>query len=519
MLAALIALVLGAPAVPTAPAALSLADAIELGIAQNRALEIARLDVATAASKIDAAWSSVYPRVDLNARYTRNLAVPNPFSGASAGGIFGQLNAVGWLAHNEQARSLGRPGDVLTLQEYAQRQAAGMSAAGVNAPASNPFLVENSFSASIGVTQNLYNGAAFAAIRGASAFLEQRKTTVEVEARQVLSDVAKSYYGVQLATARIGVIEKSISRIEQTLAEVKLGVAQGVLPQFQQLTVEVELANVRTQRVQAQAVVAANLDGLRLTVGLPASKALMLTTPLELAQRLPPISAAEAFEKAKARRPDLKRLRLSQRVVSTQAELQRAGYLPIVSAFANVGLVGNVPDERQTVTGDPTDPFRFTTGEEGFFADAYWDKRVNVGLSLSWNLFSGFRTGAELQQTRIEQRKLGVSEQQLLAAVEIEVERALRDLATADQRMRSQSRNVARATTSYDHARARTREGVSSPLELRNAGQQLDQTRFNHLQAVHDYLVAWTAYAVAIGAPAGEIPGAARLDSSSGAPR
>jgi hypothetical protein len=40
---------------------------------------------------------------------------------------------------------------------------------------------------------------------------------------------------------------------------------------------------------------------------------------------------------------------------------------------------------------------------------------------------------------------------------------------------------------------------VSTQLELRSASQQLDETRFNHLQAVHDYLVAWTRYEVAVG--------------------
>ena len=65
--------------------------------------------------------------------------------------------------------------------------------------------------------------------------------------------------------------------------------------------------------------------------------------------------------------------------------------------------------------------------------------------------------------------------------------------------MISQERNVERAELNYSFARTRLDEGVAAPLEVREASDQLDQTQLNYLQAVHDFLVARTAYEAATG--------------------
>jgi len=78
-------------------------------------------------------------------------------------------------------------------------------------------------------------------------------------------------------------------------------------------------------------------------------------------------------------------------------------------------------------------------------------------------------------------------------------------VAAADRRMQSQEKNVDNADLNYTFVDARLREGVASPIELREASNQLDQSRLNFLQAVHDYLVAISAYETALGAPTNQL--------------
>ena len=58
---------------------------------------------------------------------------------------------------------------------------------------------------------------------------------------------------------------------------------------------------------------------------------------------------------------------------------------------------------------------------------------------------------------------------------------------------------------------------VATPLEEREASEQLDQSRINYLLAVHDYLVARSAFETAVGLPM-EADAAVRLTSRDEAP-
>jgi outer membrane protein TolC len=124
-----------------------------------------------------------------------------------------------------------------------------------------------------------------------------------------------------------------------------------------------------------------------------------------------------------------------------------------------------------------------------------------VGLNLSWNLFNGFQTTARMQQDAISVQRAELQYEQLQRAVELEVSRALRTLETARQRIQSQKQTLQVAETNYEYTAERVGEGVSSQVELRQASDQLDQTRLNYLNAVFDYLVARSDLETAIGRP------------------
>jgi outer membrane protein TolC len=206
-----------------------------------------------------------------------------------------------------------------------------------------------------------------------------------------------------------------------------------------------------------------------------------------------------AIRQALERRPDLEQARINVELQKVQLGVARAEYLPTIDAFLNMGYVGNVPDSRLSIFSDPEDPFAFTSQSNGYFSDAYWDRTMNVGFRLQWNLFDGLGSRRRAEQRKIAVDKARVDHEFLERAVTVEVERTLRDVRAAYQRMQSQERNVARAELNYSFAESRLREGVATPIEVREASSQLDQSRLNHLQAIHDYLVAQSAYETAVG--------------------
>ncbi len=491
------------------PVVITVDEAIQIALVGNYSLRNTRLEVDDAAAQVRQAWGQVMPQVNLNSSYTRNLKSANPFAGSQAGGFFSSFGFIDWLAYNERARTDTDPSSVpISFGEFADRQQAGMEQAGIRMDTGdNPFSVPNQFTNGISIEQTLFSGSAFAAIAGAERLKLVNQRNLDRQEQLLISQVKQAFFQALLAAEQADVSVQSVSRTRSTLEEATRRVAQGVAPKFQRLSAEVELANLETQLVQVQNQASLALDNLKLVLGIPMEHAIRLRGDLTEAERgqYLTVAADEALAMAFRQRPDLEQARLAVELRRIDRNITRSQYYPTVSTFANLNYIGNVPDNRSNILSDPSDPFRFSQEQYGFFSSNYWNPSVNVGFRLSWNLFNGFQTAAAVQQKQIAIEQAENDAAFLEQNVRLEVEQALRNLRAAHQRIVSQEANVERAELNYEYAQARLVEGVASSLEERNASEQLDLSRLNYLQAVHDYLVARSAFETAVGMPLGQI--------------
>lgn len=484
---------------------LTLDEAIQIALISNHELQKTRLNVDNADAQVREAWGQVMPQVSANASYTRNIKTADPFAGSDAGGLFQSLAFMDWLAYNEGARTDADPATTpIDYGDFNDRRMQGLTEAGIQlGGGDNLFAVPNQFVNGISVEQTLYSGSAFAAIKGADR-LKNINRLAETRAEQVLVDqVRQAFYTAMLAQEQASVALQSVDRTQATLDEVSRRVTQGVAPKFQRLSSEVELANLQTSYVQTDNQAAIATDNLKLILGVPISQPLRLRGELDVDDltRYTRVSSEDAFQVAFENRPDLEQAQVAVELYEIDRQITRSQYLPTLTAFANFNYVGNVPGNRTSIVPDPDDPFKFGQRSNGFFSESYWQPSINGGFRLSWDIFNGFQTSARLQQRQVAVAQARLDEERLVQAVQLEVETALRNLRAAQRRIVSQEQNVTRAELNYEYAQARLGEGVASPLEEREASEQLDQSRLNYLLAVHDYLVARSAFETAVGLP------------------
>ncbi|MEM1268648.1 MAG: TolC family protein [Bacteroidota bacterium] len=490
---------------PPSPVSLSLGDAVAIALDQNYALRNAELDVRVAGTQIREAYSSAYPSLDASSSYTRNVVQANPFAGSDAGGLFGALGAIDWLAFNEGARTDNDPGtDPITLGEFRDRQAQGREEAGIVLEESaNPFGVDNQFLSSLTLSQTLYDGSLFAAIKGARTLRSISEEGLARQAQLVITDVRQAFYNALLAQEQARVLASSVERTSVTVGEAARRVAQGTRPKFERLNAEVELANLETQLVSAENAAGLAVDNLKLLIGLPIQQTVTLRGSLDNLYDDQPliqtVSIDDAVSRAFAQRADLRQAREQIDLQRVQRQITAGNRLPSLSAFANLSYAGNVPDNRTTTSSDPSEPFTFSQNTRGFFDDSYWDPSLAVGLRLQWNVFDGFRTKAQLQRNQIEIDRAELQLEQLTQSVALEVEAAMRNVVAAQERIRSQQRTLDNAELNYTFARTRLREGVSNPFEERQASDLLDQSRLGYIQALFDYLNATAQFDAAVG--------------------
>ncbi|MEX0681528.1 MAG: TolC family protein [Balneolales bacterium] len=480
---------------------LTLDEAVHRALEHNFGIREVMLDRETADQQVREAWSNVYPRVDGSANFTRNIVTANPFAGSGAQDLFAGFGAIGWLRFNEQARLDGE--DQITYEEYLDRQMEGYEQAGITPPSldDDPFSVDNQFVASLVITQTLFNGSAFAAIRGAEQFMQLREDAVHRERQVVIDEVRRAYFSALLARQQVEVLERSIDRLSRTVEDARRTAEQGLSSRYEKLSAEVELVNLETDLIEAENQAQLASKNINLILSLDVDQPIQLEGSLSMTSLQPvrEMSLNEAIEIALEHRPDLQQAEGSIEINRINESLSRSSYRPVVNAFANIDYLGRVPDNREIIISNSEDPFHFDSQQRSFFHDSYWNPNVAVGINVSWNLFSGFQNQARVQQSRIETRKSEIQYEFMSNAIRMEVDRALRNLTTAGRRIESQRRNIEQARVNYDFAQARLQEGVGNSLEERQASMLLDQSQMSYLAAVHDYLVAVSNFELVLG--------------------
>ncbi len=482
---------------------LTLPEALELAVRSSFELRQAQLDREDASRQVRGAWASVLPRLQGSASYTRTVEAVDPFAGSDAGAAFGSLDAVPWLRFNESARTDDDPAtNPISLSEFEQRRAAGLAAIGASPAGGNPFLVENGFFFGLTLTQVLYDPAAFAALDGAKAFEVAADEAVAEQRLATVAAVSRAFYAALLQKERLQVLEKSQERAASNLEDVRARYEAGVLPELQRLTAEVELANRQSDVLRAENRMRDLFDDLRRLVALPPTQRVSVRGQLAYAQRELP-SEERALPLALGARPDLARARAVVTVREIDEQASFSALLPRLFFEGRASANGAVPDNRTRIIPSPSadDPFRVSQNELGFFDDAFWFPVVTAAVRLEWTLFDGFANYADIERTRIAAQRSRIAVEQVELQIRIDVERSLRALRTAVEQLETQRRIETLAGRNYDQVDIELRAGEATQFDLRQASQQLDESRFNLLQAIHDYEVAWVDYQVALGSP------------------
>lgn len=482
-------------------------EAVQIALVNNHMLRRGMLNLDVAETQIREAWGSVYPQVSGSGQYTRNLKTPNPFAGSDAGGLFDTIGAIEWLAFNEGARTDGNQNtEPIPFDEFLQRQRQGYNEAGISPPGGsgdNPFNVENQLNFGLSISQTLYNGAAFAAIRGAQQLRDVNEDGYQRQRQEVANNIRSAFYSTLLAVESVDVLRKSVERLRKTADETAKSVEAGVTSKFNRVSAEVELVNLETDLIEAENRADLAVKNLALQLGISPQRKLNLRGSLNADAVSPEeyLDPKTAYNVALEQRSDLDQARGSIELQKIEREITQSQYLPSVNAFANASYIGSVPDNRTSVSRVEGESFEFTSTERGFFDDSFWDPSVAVGIQLSWNIFDGFQRRAQLQRNKIEIRQSSIDLEFSKNAVYLEIEEAIQNLEAAMKRIQSQQRNLEQAELNYEHSVSRLREGVGTALEERQASSLLDQSKLNYLSAVHDYLIAQSQYRAAIGEP------------------
>ena len=442
---------------------LGLKEAIRIALENNEDIKDARLALEIASEQVSEARSTLFPKIDASAAYSRNLAVASNF-----------LPAVIFDPSAD-------PSELIPVQ----------------------FGSDNIWQSNINVEQSLFSPIVIGGLSAASRFRDIERESVRGRAQSVVTRVRLLYYGLLLAQEQVRLVENSMERLERSLDETNALRGVGLGTDYDVLRLEVEMANLNPSLLQATSSVLELKRNLSIELALDESDGLAVSGSLarisledvennSFANREIlefsswSLTTENVSEKllgdAQEDRPDLRTLDQSENLRNAELRIEQGRYLPEIVLFGSYGVTAQ------------------QNGSPDFFADSKLRAfSQQAGLRVTWPLFSGFSKDARIDQKVAALRQVQSQKRLAKARANAEIKTVWDQLQQARSRAQGQRKAVEQAERGFEIVSAEYKEGVMGQLELTDAEVALRQSEFNYASAVYDFLVAQANLDLALG--------------------
>lgn len=275
-----------------------------------------------------------------------------------------------------------------------------------------------------------------------------------------LLQVARSYYGVLMATKGLDIAKSNLERVskyrEAAFSRLKVGeITKTVL-----LRAESELSGARSDLVRAQNALALARSSLARVAGIEGEYTLR-EEPFRAAGEAP---LTDLKSTAYASRPELRSLEEQVRIAGQEVTYARGAYWPNLSM---AGVYQNSDQAPETLT--------------------FNDRSVYGALSLNFPFFEGGLRVAEVQEAKTRERQAKLQYEDARKSVGMEVESAYLDLATRRGQLKFLEDQAAFARDNYRGVSRQFELGLASSIDVIDANDLLVSSERQLAEALYSY--------------------------------
>ena len=414
---------------------LSLEKAIQMALNKNPIVSAVNSQLDASVSRLTRARSGLLPQLNFSENFTRTDSPTGVFSAKLNQGVFSQQDF--------DINSLNNPKPL------------------------------NNFATNFTVTLPVFeSGQNWIGLSQAKLDLEATQLAASRTMHQVIAETVIAYTAVLLARENVRVVEQTLTTARAHLQLVRSHVESGLVVRSDLLRSEVRVAELEQERLQSQSELEIARAKLNATIGLDIVNLFRLTHPLERGERIQD-SLADLTAEAMENRADLVQMKYQEMVGEKQVTKAKAAHLP------SIRLLGN---------------YQINTEDFSKTANNY-----TVGATLTLNLYSGNNLQSRVHEARAKLSQLRALRQRLELAISVEIKQAFLHAQSSWNRIGVAQGAVAQAEEGLRIVRNRYENGLYTIVNLLDAEMAFQQARYNHVRALHDYIVARVQLALAAG--------------------
>lgn len=363
------------------------------------------------------------------------------------GGAFPQISASGGFTDNFSLATQQLPAEVF----------GGEPGTTIDVAFGNRYV----FTGGLRAEQQLLNFQLFNSIKAANALKEIQALTTLQTTEDLIINVVQVYIQIQVTEKQVELLEENFNRTSSLIELSDLKYQEGLIKKLDLNQLKVNRSNLRTQIEDAQYQMDEQKRLLKLYLYIPMDAEVNLTEKLEDNEAFPLQNELNINSNIQYQHLE-KQVDLS--VIDQKVE--RANYLPKISAFFNYNYQGNANE--------------FT-----FNAPTYTDQfNGTYGLTATMNIFDGGSRRNRIQQKELETLKLEEDQKMLKTTIEKDYQDALQQMLLSQSQITSQNENMQLAYENYNGINTSYNEGVADLTELLDSEFALRQAQSNYLNAL-----------------------------------
>ena len=430
---------------------LTLEDAIDLALSDNPTVKVANLEIERYDYVRKQTLSSLYPQVDASLQYSLALRRQEMTEGFSFGG-------------------------------------------------------KNTFNTAASVSLPLFAPAVYEQLKLNRTQMESAVESARATRIDMIASVRSAYYNVLLAEQSLAVLQEAVVTTERVVANTKKLYDNGLASEYDYLTAQVQLSNLRPQVLQTENAISITKLQLKMYLSLPSEVDIEVVGTLDGFRDR--VLLSEDYSRDINDNTTLRSLDIQADMLRHQEQLIKASRMPMVAAFGQVSYIGQERVDLSGLMGGMTgggnnnqsDVVAQTRAQAAASQSKFWWQcPISVGAQISIPLFAGFKTVNQLREVRNQMTQLDIQRQYAEEGIRLQVEQAINTLITARETMLSNERTVEQAEKAYEISLTRYNAGAGTILELNSSQLSLTQAQLSYSQSIYDYLSAYASYEKTLG--------------------
>ncbi len=472
---------------------LTLREAIELALTNNRDIEVSRKTARIAEFDLDSARAFYQPRLSGQTYYDRttvpNVSIFSSNQKTTQGTLLGNASLQAFAPHN---------GTVFTGSFNNQR-----------VTTDNPIsILSPQLNSNVGfsVLQPLFRGRKFDQSRRTIEIAKKNISLTDTQFRQrsieTVSAVQKAYWDLTYALRNLQVQRDAVRDAKDQLTHNRRLVDEGQLAPIDIVAAETQVANFESAVYDALNTVNLSENLLKNLIAPNRNDELwsQALTPVEPVEQVTPrTTLIEAINLAVDNRPELEVNKVQKDINLLDQKLYREQKKPQIDFTASITETGIGGSQNPKFTSPFTPPcvvnpaspaclqqianLALLTGDpfRGIFANRYPVFRVGVQFNLP--LFGDKTAAAQLGHSLVEAERIEVQREQLEQGIQVEVRNALQSIRTAEARLRATA--IARENTAkqYESEQRKLDNGQSDVYKVLERQTALTAARSSELRA------------------------------------